>query len=233
MTLGGLLTVIGLLGFIISLVALLFKKYRPRAKLFLSIFMGAFISGLVIFNYASNEEAQTAGYLDASDKRKAQEAGFSDAKQWAEKKAELDQARRAAFEAEQKKLAEEKARQDAERQAKVDAEAAAKAIAEVNCKADLHCLGEKHSIDAAVTCRPFVERMAKNDFQWADSWIEPKFSHYRWKNKDKGVVTYIGDKIKYQNGYGAWVRHIYECDYSTSLKTILDVRARPGQLPPS
>jgi len=30
--------------------------------------------------------------------------------------------------------------------------------------------------------------------------------------KSEGIVTTIGDKIKMQNGFGAWQHMTYECD---------------------
>jgi len=81
-----------------------------------------------------------------------------------------------------------------------------------------------------VSCTGPVERLAKNNFEWTDRWFEPKFTQYRWKDKKRGIVTHIGDKIKYQNGFGAWVYHIYECDFDAATNTVLDVRARPGRL---
>jgi hypothetical protein len=86
--------------------------------------------------------------------------------------------------------------------------------------------------NATVRCRPWVERLAKNDFEWTDGRLEPKFSHYQWKDQKAGVVTYVGDKIKYQNGFGAWVHHIYECDLDARGEQVLDVRAQPGRLSP-
>jgi hypothetical protein len=108
---------------------------------------------------------------------------------------------------------------------------AARALAEAaTCAKDLHCLGEKYFPDATVACTPLVERIAKNNFEWIDKWYETKFSHYRWKDRPVAVITYLGDKIKYQNGFGAWTLSIYECDFDTKTKTVVDVRAMAGRL---
>jgi hypothetical protein len=104
------------------------------------------------------------------------------------------------------------------------------AISDDECKKTLQCWGEKHDVEASVYCRQPVELLAKNNFEWTDGILEPKFSHYRWKNQQAGVVTYIGDKIKYQNGFGAWIFHVYECDWDPVAKKVVDVRARPGRL---
>jgi hypothetical protein len=44
-----------------------------------------------------------------------------------------------------------------------------------------------------------------------------KFSHFRWKDEARGVMAYIGDKIRFQNGFGAWQPHVYECDLDTLI----------------
>jgi hypothetical protein len=79
---------------------------------------------------------------------------------------------------------------------------------------------------------PYLERLATNNFEWIDRWYEPKFSYFRWRDQKNLVVTYLGDKIKYQNGFGAWVISSYECDYSIRAGVVLDARASPGRLPP-
>jgi hypothetical protein len=111
-------------------------------------------------------------------------------------------------------------------------ELASKKAEEARCDADLKCIGDKKSIEATFRCVPYVERLATNNFEWIDKWYEPKFSHFRWKDQGNLVVTYLGDKIKYQNGFGGWVLSRYECDYSIRTGTVLDVRASAGRLPP-
>jgi Ribosomal protein L7/L12 C-terminal domain len=103
-------------------------------------------------------------------------------------------------------------------------------ISDAECRQTLKCWGEKHTVNAAVRCRGPVERMAKNNFEWTDGFLEPKFSHYRWKDESAGEVTYIGDKIKFQNGFGAWTLYTYECDLDASGERVLAVRASPGRL---
>jgi hypothetical protein len=125
--------------------------------------------------------------------------------------------------------------------AKADAEAAAaKASAEAtererqkdaDCRAELRCWAEKHHISATVACRPRVERLAQYQFEWTDGWAETKFSRFRWKDKAKGQLTYVGDKIKFQNGFGAWQFYTYLCDYDPVANKVLDVDAMPGRLP--
>lgn len=122
-------------------------------------------------------------------------------------------------EAEQKRLAEaaEKARKDAE------------------CRKDLKCWAEKGTVAASVYCRDQIEKLANYSMKWTDAWYEPKFSHYRWSRKDqngRGIVTYLGDKAQFQNGFGAYQNVIYTCDIIPEDKdhTIFDVSVTPGRL---
>lgn len=104
------------------------------------------------------------------------------------------------------------------------------AAEETECRKTLQCWGDKHSISAGVYCSDYVEKLAQYSHEWTDGFLEPKFSHFRWKDQSKGQVTFIGDKIKFQNGFGAFQNHVYECDWDPETETVLDVRARPGRL---
>jgi len=104
------------------------------------------------------------------------------------------------------------------------------AAEEASCKKDLQCWAEKFTASASVYCKDNVQRLAKYDYEWTDGMLEMKFSHYRWKNINKGIVTYIGDKIKLQNGFGAWQNYVYECDYNPVNNAVLDVRGQPGHI---
>lgn len=101
---------------------------------------------------------------------------------------------------------------------------------EMACRHDLQCWGDKGTIAAGTFCDGPVERLAKYAHQWTDGWLEPKFSRFRWKDREKGHVTYIGDKIQFQNGFGAFQNYIYECDFDPVANKVLDVRARAGKL---
>ncbi len=103
-------------------------------------------------------------------------------------------------------------------------------IADAACKLDLQCWGDKNSVGASVYCKSYVEKLAKYSVRWTDGTFETKFSRFRWLNKEKAILTFVGDKIEFQNGFGAYQAHIYECDFDPASKTILDVRAYPGRL---
>lgn len=98
------------------------------------------------------------------------------------------------------------------------------------CKSDVQCWGGKHSVAAITACKGHIERLAKYSSKWTDGMFEPKFSHLKWANMKEGYVTYIGDKIQFENGFGAMQNHIYECDFDPETKAVLAVRANAGSL---
>lgn len=100
--------------------------------------------------------------------------------------------------------------------------------ADEKCIKTLSCWAEKNLVSAGIYCKSDIERLAKNSHKWTDSWAESKFSHFRWLNSETGSITYIGDKIQFQNGFGAMINAKYECDFIPQSKTVLAVRAREG-----
>ncbi|KAF0844354.1 hypothetical protein FNL37_1798 [Methylovorus glucosotrophus] len=96
---------------------------------------------------------------------------------------------------------------------------------------DLSCLGNKGILSASVYCQDPVERLAKYSMKWTDGILEPKFSRFMWKDKNKGEITYIGDKAQFQNGFGAFMTVIYECDMANDNKTVIGARVTEGRLP--
>jgi hypothetical protein len=101
----------------------------------------------------------------------------------------------------------------------------------VACRQNLKCLGDQHLVSADVRCKRVVEALAKYSSEWTDGLLEMKFSHYRWKNEAAGILTYVGDKVKFQNGFGAWQNMVYECDFDTVADRPIDARAQPGRIP--
>ncbi len=156
--------------------------------------------------------AQNVGFSTIKEYNKAKALGFNT-------KSQMDQ-----YENEQKQIESQK-QQEQQRQAEVREKEE-----EAHCNKDLQCLGDKKSLAATIACDNYVENLAKYDFQWTDGFLEPKFSHFRWKDKQNAVITYIGDRIKFQNGFGAWQFHIYECDFDTENDKVVGVRAQPGRL---
>ena len=120
-------------------------------------------------------------------------------------------AQRAAQEAAQKEKEEQ------ERLAKEKAEREKQEQEERACRKDLACWAERHISDAMSVCRLLIQDSAKFDYEW-DSWMNPDFSKYAWKKKPKGIVSYFGNDVKFQNMFGAWQRMSYWCSYDPETK---------------
>ena len=97
---------------------------------------------------------------------------------------------------------------------------------EAECRKDGECWGEKHVQDAALACAPDIEAQARYDHDWTDSLFERKFSRWFWDNIPASIMRYDGNKIKFQNGFGAWQQMGYSCYYNTDTKSVVRVEVR-------
>jgi hypothetical protein len=95
------------------------------------------------------------------------------------------------------------------------------------CDADAKCFAERYAGDAVGPCRRSVERLAKYDFEWTDGLLGRKFSVYERHTDNPQIVTYSGDQIKFQNGFGAWQIMFYDCDYDTASGNVIEAHAYP------
>lgn len=112
-----------------------------------------------------------------------------------------------------------------------DAPKVSEAQKEAQCLRSLQCWGDRYNAAADTHCPAFVEKLARFSARWTDTGLfEPKFSRFRWLDESAGTLTYVGDKVEFQNAFGAWQPILYECDYDPRTKTILDVRIQPGRL---
>jgi len=101
---------------------------------------------------------------------------------------------------------------------------------EADCKKNLSCWGHRNIVDAN-DCGKYIEKFAKYSFEWTNNLLDGKFSRYRWHDESRTTLTFRGDSIRLQNGFGAWQDYIYECDYDPSSKEVLNVRLiGPGRL---
>jgi len=107
-------------------------------------------------------------------------------------------------------MAQLKALEIAAKKAKLDAEL------ELH-KTDARWMASNYRASISLICAPEVEKLAKYDFEWIGGWAAPKFPNYVGKVKEPYVLTIVGDSIKFQNGFGAYKKTKYYCDYN--LKT--------------
>ena len=95
---------------------------------------------------------------------------------------------------------------------------------EAACRFDLQCWGDKHSLRATRPCQLAIENLALYDYEWTDGLLGTKFDRFSWKDRKTGTLAYRGSEIKFQNGFGAWQRLSYWCDYDPNTQTVLDAR---------
>lgn len=245
----GIIALLSTVALLASVVGIFMKRHRRKARWALPISLIVLLGAL---GTIGNNEARQLGFIDATDKTRAEEAGFTSADAWAAERerlaAERAEEERIAAEdraeaeriaadrkAEADRLAaiereEERARAQAEREQRQREQEAREREEEAACASDIQCWGDKHHLRASFACEQPVSRLARLNYRWVDGWMEGKFSHFRWRDRDEGVVTFIGDRIEFQNGFGAWIRHTYECDYDPKREVVLDVRGRQGFL---
>ena len=111
-----------------------------------------------------------------------------------------------------------------------DSSSSSPKLSDSECNKSLSCLAEKHIIYAGAICQSPIQKISKYSYEWTDGFSTPRFSHYRWVSQSKGIITYIGDEIKLQNGFGAWAHYTYECDFDTAKQSVIDVRATQGRI---
>lgn len=96
------------------------------------------------------------------------------------------------------------------------------------CREDLQCWAAEHEVESGMRCRDAVEALARFDFEWTDGFLEAKFPLIRWADKAAGDIVFMGDLIRFQNGFGAMERHKYWCTYSPATGTVIRAEAAPG-----
>lgn len=99
---------------------------------------------------------------------------------------------------------------------------------EQGCETNLECWADKNWAEADAYCQEPVQKLGKYTARWTDKALERKFDRYKWKDQQGGIITYAGDKIEFQNGFGAYQPHTYTCDFDTRKKAVLAVSASPG-----
>lgn len=103
-------------------------------------------------------------------------------------------------------------------------------------------------------CTQELERRFEYDFEWTDGWTNNWHSKTQnWALANNQFIkleanapsdriffkSYIGDRLRLQNKYGAWSNYIYECDYRSkvhrvkfyhwSIGSVMDVRLKRGK----
>lgn len=107
------------------------------------------------------------------------------------------------------------------------AEGAPAQLSDAECKKSLQCWGDRHSARAGAVCQRAVERAAEYQAEWTDGALESKFPRFGWVDQARGVLRFNGDKVKFQNGFGAWKHMVYSCTYNPDSAAAPEVLVVP------
>ncbi len=69
-----------------------------------------------------------------------------------------------------------------------------------------------HETDGHYLCSRLIERSAQYDYDWTAGLLQSRYRSIVWSGS---TITYTGNEIKMQNGFGAWRRMSYACEYDT------------------
>ena len=98
---------------------------------------------------------------------------------------------------------------------------------EMQCMPDSAlCLGKQNRSKALPQCVAAIEAKAKYDYKWTDGLLgDPKFrfDDYMWVDPSNGVIAYSGNQIQMQNGFGAWGKVSYQCQFNVNLGVVTKV----------
>ena len=88
------------------------------------------------------------------------------------------------------------------------------------CRFNLQCWGRKHEAKAVLNCQLLIESMAKYTYEWTDGILESKFPRFAWGDRKSRTLIYMGDKIRFQNVFGAWQNMSYKCEFDPIKETV-------------
>lgn len=94
---------------------------------------------------------------------------------------------------------------------------------------DTQCNYDRNLVDASSKCKPLIERSAKHEYEWTDGLVDSIFSHASIDSKENRL-TFIGDKVKFTNGFNAKTNMTYACTLDLKTKEIVDFKISEGKL---
>ncbi|CAH3779769.1 hypothetical protein I9Y19_003266 [Citrobacter freundii] len=94
---------------------------------------------------------------------------------------------------------------------------------------DTQCNFDKYMVDAVTKCKPLIEKSAKFEFEWTDGLLDPMFSHGSIDSQ-KNELTFIGDKVKFTNGFNAKTTMTYSCTLNLKSKEVTHFKIQQGKL---
>lgn len=99
---------------------------------------------------------------------------------------------------------------------------------EQDCNKYIRCKAMQVIRDASARCKEPIEQLAAFSSQWKEPGADTIFHDYVWLDQGKGTITFLGNKVQFQNAGGANMPVAYECDFDPATGIVLDARARVG-----
>ncbi len=96
--------------------------------------------------------------------------------------------------------------------------ASVKAMEEAVCLGNATCFADKFRVDAMTRCQTAIENQARYKFEWMDGWLlwtARAFDDIR-ADTGKKLIYLMGNRIKFQNGFGAFQRMQYVCVFNAA-----------------
>lgn len=98
------------------------------------------------------------------------------------------------------------------------------------CRQSASCWGDRHLSDASRSCRARVEEAARYQVRWTNRFSKPRFANAGWlSDAASGVLVYAGNRVEFQNGFGVWMPHRYECVFNPQTGISLLILIEPGR----
>ncbi|WP_208950167.1 hypothetical protein [Rahnella sp. ChDrAdgB13] len=95
---------------------------------------------------------------------------------------------------------------------------------------DGQCVFDAHLVDAIMECKDPIQSRSKYDYEWTNGAFGNIFSRYI-NEPEKNQITYLGDTLKFTNGFNAKVNMTYSCILDTKSNKLVDYVVTEGRLP--
>lgn len=119
----------------------------------------------------------------------------------------------------------------AKEEARIAAEVTAKSVRlKSELEANLHnadWLADNYSSSATAACAMQVVKYAKGNYEWVTGFGERKFPLVYAETKGPGIFVIGGDKVRFQNAFGAWQVMSYQCAYDALNDRVVGVNIGP------
>jgi hypothetical protein len=99
-------------------------------------------------------------------------------------------------------------------------------VAAEPCRQVLNCAAAQAMQAASEACRPAIEQLAVFAPRWTQGAAQPIFTEYAWLDRQRGTITYFGNRAEFQDAGGGFAAVAYECDFDPVARSALDARVR-------